>query len=230
MNKTSYLALLLMGLSLPLFGACNRTSGPTAGSSNPSASQPAVSDNEPQTVLGKTVAGAIDKARHELETGNIDLNDGPVIRVGNSHRVINASRSNLPKARITPQGDLVIADKAVAITPHQRELLLAYRQQVIDIAETGMSIGVQGADLAGKAVTGVLGSVFSGKGDEFGKRMDVEGKKLEAKARQLCTQLEPMRLRQQQLAASLPEFKPYATMTDADIDECDKHGSSVTTQ
>jgi hypothetical protein len=109
-------------------------------------------------------------------------------------------------------------------------LLLAYRQQIINVAEAGMSMGVQGADLAGKAVSEVLGSVFSGKGEDFGRRMEAEGKKLEAQGKLLCAQLEPMRATQQQLAATLPEFKPYATMTADDIDDCEKHGSTVTSR
>ena len=109
-------------------------------------------------------------------------------------------------------------------------MLLTYRQQIIDVAEAGMSMGVQGADLAGKAVSGVLGSVFSGKGEDFGKRMEAEGRKLEAQGRQLCMKLEPMRATQQRLAAALPEFKPYATMTADDIEDCRKDGSVVTSR
>ena len=42
------------------------------------------------------------------------------------------------------------------------------------------------------------------------------------KALALCKQLPSMLTTQQQLAASLPEFKPYATMTQHDIDDCGK--------
>ena len=40
----------------------------------------------------------------------------------------------------------------------------------------------------------------------------------------LCKQLPGMLASQQALAASLPAFKPYARMTQADIDDCGKHG------
>ena len=179
--------------------------------------------------LAGMVGAAMDKARAEMEKKNISIGGkGMYINV-NGH-AINAPDDKAPRAEITPQGDLLIEGKAVAVTPKQRALLLTYRQQIIDVAEAGMSMGVQGADLAGKAVSEVLGSVFSGKGDDFGKRMEAEGRKLEAQGRQLCMQLEPMRATQQRLAATLPVFKPYATMTESDIEDCRKHGSSVTSR
>lgn len=227
MNMTRIpLALLLsVPLCLPLLGGCNPASQSSA--TQPTA-QPAGSAAQPQTALGRMVDSKIRLARQELEKSNIDINGGPVIRAG--QHTVNLKKTNLPKAQITPQGDLLIQDKAVAVTPEQRALLLAYRRQVIGIAETGMAIGVQGAELAGKAMTEVLGSVFSGKGDQFGQRMDAEGKKIEAQARQLCVQLEPMRATQQQLAASLPAFRPYATMSQSDIDDCMKDGAAVTSR
>jgi hypothetical protein len=47
---------------------------------------------------------------------------------------------------------------------------------------------------------------------------------------QICRQLPAMRDTQQQLAASLPAFKPYATLDQADIDDCMKgHGGASVT-
>jgi len=77
-----------------------------------------------------------------------------------------------------------------------------------------------GAELAGKAVGESLGALFSGDADAIGKRVEAEADKLKAQARLLCRQLPPMLATQQQLAASLPQFKPYATMTQDDVDDC----------
>jgi hypothetical protein len=54
--------------------------------------------------------------------------------------------------------------------------------------------------------------------------MEAEGKKIEAQAVKLCAYLPPMLASQQALASSLPAFKPYATMTQADINDCGKKG------
>ena len=227
MNTTRLAPLLLASFALPLLGACNPASQPAA--TTQPAARSTTTPAQPQTALGRMVDNGVRSARIELEKSNIDIDGHVSIRVGDDHHAVERN-PNLPSAQITPQGDLLIEGKAVAVTAQQRALLLTYRQQIIDVAEAGMSMGVQGADLAGKAVSEVLGSVFSGKGEDFGKRMEAEGKKLEAQGKQLCAQLEPMRATQQQLAGSLPEFKPYATMTADDIDDCSKHGASVTSR
>jgi hypothetical protein len=225
--RASLAPLLFASLALPLLGACNQASQPAA--TPPPAAQSTATTAQPQTALGRMVDNGVREARAELEKGNIDIDGHVSIRVGADHHAVERN-PNLPRAQVTPQGDLLIEGKAVAVTPEQRALLLTYRQQIIEVAAAGMSMGVQGADLAGKAVSEVLGSVFSGKGEDFGKRMEAEGRKLEAQGRQLCMKLEPMRATQQRLAAALPEFKPYATMTADDIEDCRKDGSTVTSR
>ena len=106
---------------------------------------------------------------------------------------------------------------------------MTYRSQVIGIAEAGMAIGAQGAGLAGDALGGVVGAIFGGEeggGKALEQRMEAQGKKLEAEAMKLCAFLPAMLSSQQALAASLPAFKPYANMTQADIDDCGKDGKN----
>lgn len=184
----------------------------------------------PDTMLGKTVASAIDKARVELEHGNIDLDKGVNVDVGDHgrhFRIGGNGHEGRPKAEITPQGDLLVDGKPVDVTPPQRALLLQYRQQIIGVAEAGMAIGVKGADLAGKALSETFSGLLHGNADAAGKRIEAEGEKLKADARQICTQLPGMLQTQQQLAASLPAFKPYATMTQENIDDCMKEDRGV---
>ena len=49
--------------------------------------------------------------------------------------------------------------------------------------------------------------------------------KIEAQAKALYGQLPLLMASQEKLAASLPEFKPYASMTAEDIDDC--HSESI---
>lgn len=196
----------------------------------PAASAPAAqagTGGAPQTMLGKTVASAIDKARAELENGNIDLSNGVNVDVGDHgrhFRIGGSGHDGRPKAEITPQGDLLVEGKQVDVSPAQRALLLQYRQQIIGVAEAGMAIGVKGADLAGKALAETFSGLMHGDANAAGKRIEAEGEKLKADARQICTQLPGLLQTQQQLSASLPAFKPYATMTQEDIDDCGKDG------
>ncbi|HEY1139668.1 MAG TPA: DUF2884 family protein, partial [Lysobacter sp.] len=171
------------------------------------------------------------KAREKLATENISLNGGVHINSGDHHGVSVFSddeNDKRPKAEITPKGDLLIDGKTVAITAQQRAMLLEYRAHIIGVAESGMEIGVQGADLAAKAMGEAFKGIFSGKSDkDIEKSVDAQAEGIKQAAAKLCGRLPAMMASQQQLAASLPEFKPYATMTQEDIDECmkenDKH-------
>ena len=164
---------------------------------------PADAGTEPTTMLGKAVKEATDEAREELATENINL-----------------SATGHPDAEITPAGDLLIAGKAVAVNTGQRALLLEYRKHVNLIAEAGIGIGLEGADLAGKAVTEALKGVFTGNPDQVEQKIEAEAEGIKQSVQTLCDRLPALKAAQDTLAASLPEFKPYAEMDQNDIDEC----------
>ena len=229
--NTSLRIVPLALLVLPLLGACQRQEQrATTGAAAPSASSTAAA--APETMLGKTVDSALRKARDELETGNIDISRGVDIQTGKEgHRISIGASHGDGQAEITPAGDLLLEGKRADISPAQRALLLQYRQQIIKVAEAGMAVGVKGADLAGKAMIETFSGLMHGNADEAGKRIEAEGHRLEAEAQQICTMLPGMLQTQQQLAASLPAFKPYATMTQHDIEDCGKHaGAAVTSR
>ena len=202
--------------SMPLL-ACSQPPAPPAAPAP--AAPPSASANAPTSMIGRQVEQAIIEARKQLATQNISISDGIDININGSkvHRLEGA-----PKAAISPQGDLLIDGKAVAVTPAQRAELLRYRGHVVAIAEAGMGIGVQAADLASKAVGEALGAIFSGNEKGVEARIEAEAGKIEAHAMKICAQLPPLLATQQRLAVSLPAFKPYATMTQADIDDCGK--------
>ncbi|MBN8262816.1 MAG: hypothetical protein J0L59_10865, partial [Xanthomonadales bacterium] len=185
---------------------------------------PVASATGPESFIGRQVGKALDEARKELATKNISISDGIDININGRH--IHQEGGSLPKAEITPQGDLLVEGKAVEIDAAQRRQLLDYRAQVIGIAEAGIAIGGKGADIAGEALGGVVGVIFGGKEGEkaFEQRMEAKGKEIEAEAMKLCTRLPALLAGQQALAASLPAFKPYARMTQDDIDDCGKQG------
>ncbi|KGM57277.1 hypothetical protein N799_10630 [Lysobacter arseniciresistens ZS79] len=177
-----------------------------------------------QTALGRTVENALEEARAEMATGNLGIGGELDIHVGGTRISRDAPRdadgNPLPKAEISPDGDLLIGGEAVAVTPEQRALLLDYRGHVVELVETGMALGVKGADLGMQAAGEALKSVITGGTADFEQRIEAEAAKIEAEAMKLCDGLPAMLETQQQLAASLPEFRPYATMEAKDIDEC----------
>ncbi|TPG10225.1 hypothetical protein EAH75_05485 [Rhodanobacter glycinis] len=212
----SVLALVLL---LPL-AAC--------GQSKQADSQPGASDNMAQAIKDageKTspsgISGEIHKAmqdaKQELATKNIEVNS---VHINDNHHNDKDSR---PKAEITPQGDLLIAGKKVAATPAQQTLLMDYRQQIVGIAETGMDIGAQGADLGLNAAKEGVWGALTGKSDkDIEAAIKPQTDKIEAAAARLCLRMPDLLSTQQKLAAAMPEFRPYATMQQKDVDDCGK--------
>lgn len=203
------LHLLALAVLLPL-AACGRDSAPASG---------AAPDDE--GFIARTTRKALEEARKDIAEGNVrvggGVNDGGLVINGAR---IGASDGRLPRAEISPQGDLLVDGKPVPVDEAQRKLLLEHRANVIAVAEAGIAIGMQGARLGSQAASGALASVFSGKSDEFEKKMEAEGAKIEAEALKLCDRLSPLLSSQQALAAALPAFQPYATLEQSDIDDC----------
>lgn len=222
MNRIRTLACTAVLASL---AACqgNAPSPPTA-SKSPAPAQ------EPESALGRVVNKEIRKAREKLATENISIKNG--VRFNGKGGVnidTNDRDDNRPDAEITPKGDLLIEGKAVAINAQQRALLLEHRAQIIGIAESGMDIGVQGADLAAKAMGEAFKGIFSGKSEqEIEKSVEAEAAGIKQAAAKLCERLPGLLASQQKLATTLPEFEPYATMTQEDIDDCMKDAKDDT--
>jgi len=220
MNRTRIFACTALLASL---AACQGNAPSSASKTSPTATAPAT---QPTSALGRMVEGELREAREKLAHENITL--GSVHIRSGEHGGVSVmsdddSKDNGPKGEITPQGDLLIDGKVVAINAEQRAMLLEYRTHVIALAETGMDIGVQGADLATKAMGEAFKGIFSGKSEkDIEKTVEAEADKIKLSAAKLCERLPAMLASQQKLATSVPEFKPYATMTQEDIDDCMK--------
>lgn len=152
-----------------------------------------------------TIARTISQAARRIDSENITIrSDNGVSR----------------KAEITPSGDLLIDGKAVTINESQRRLLLDYRARVSDIAQAGAAVGAAGAELAGKAVTEAIGSIFSGNPNDVGKRVESQAQGIKDAARRLCDRVPALREAQRKVAAAIPEFAPFADMKQGDAEKC----------
>lgn len=139
MNRFHPIALALV---LPL-AACGRNDPPpppapppAPAAADPGASPPVVG------MVGRRIQDALDAASAKLATANIPVG----ARIHEGVRV-DDSGTALPKAEITPQGDLLVEGKAVPVDAAQRQLLLDHRANLVAIAQAGIAIGAQGADL-----------------------------------------------------------------------------------
>lgn len=228
MNTAPRFALLACLAIAPALAACTANSPPA------SAPDTTVAAEQPRTALGRTVARALDEARQKMATENVSVSGDMDIQVGsarvNRSKPRDAAGNPLPRAEISPQGDLLVDGTAVAVTPAQRQMLLDYRGHILDVAGVGMTLGAKGADLGMQAAGGAIKGIFTGQMDEFEKRIEAEAAVIEAEALKLCDRLPALLASQQALAASLPEFRPYATMTQDDIDDCGKETGTRTAQ
>lgn len=170
--------------------------------------------------IATEVRKGIDQAKQELQTR--DINVGSVHFHGKGWYDDDDS-NGLPKAVITPRGTLVIAGKPVDATPGQHALLLDYRRQLIGIDEAGMDIGASGADIGVTAAKQAILGAFSGKSDkEIEASIRPQTDQIQAAALRLCRRLPGLLASQRKLAAAMPAFQPYATMTQKDVDDCGK--------
>jgi hypothetical protein len=185
-----------------------------------------------QATVHDEVASDLDQARREVRTEmaqerakldreNLSL-DG--LHFGKDDTREAAKRKSTPKGEITPRGDLLVDGKAVAVDAAQRRQLLDYRAQVIGIAKTGIDAGERAAMLAIDATdVSMFRLIVGGLTGSLERRVEASVKRdIEPAVLQLCHQLPQVRDSQQALAASLAEFRPYATLDDADIADCER--------
>ena len=158
------------------------------------------------------------RAKRELDTENLRIDNS--LRFGDE----KSRKAKLPAAEITPQGDFLIEGKQQRIDAGQRRQLLVYRGQVIDVAKAGIDIGQRSAEAALDAVGNGswLGLVFGEMTGSLERRVERTVKQqIEPQVRSLCRQIPALRNSQQQLAASLPQFRPYATLEADDVAACE---------
>jgi hypothetical protein len=211
---------LALALLLPLTGCSRSGSDDSKGEGGVVQAMTEVQKQTSPSIISAEIHKGIERAKQELATKDIGVDD---IHVGNSGHHRNGSR---PRAVITPQGELVIAGKTVQATPEQHAMLLDYRGQIIGIAEAGMDIGAEGASLGTHAASEAIWGALTGKSDkQIEAAIKPQTEQIQAAALRLCQRMPALLSSQQKLAAAMPEFRPYATMTQQDVDDCGREAT-----
>lgn len=167
----------------------------------------------------KEVRDDLAKARAELETENLEVGDN--LHFGTSGR--HKPAGNLPKAEISRSGDFLIDGKAQTLDAAQRRELLAYRSLIIDIAKAGIDLGERAAQAALDSVDrGMFSLLVGAMTGSLERRVEKQTREtVQPLALQLCRRLPEVRASQQRLAASVPKFRPYATLEASDAENCE---------
>ena len=169
----------------------------------------------------KEVRVDLAKAKRELDTENLRVDNSLQFGSDKAKR----AKKDLPQAEITPRGDFLIEGKTQAIDAGQRRQLLAYRGQVIGIAKTGIDIGQRSAEAALDAIGNGswVGLMFGAMTGSLERRVEtLVEQQVKPGVLSICRQLPAVRNSQQRLAASLPQFRPYATLEADDVAGCEK--------
>lgn len=177
------------------------------------------------------VANDLDEARQEvrsemaqerakLDGGNLSL-DG--LHFGKDDKREREHRKHQPKGEITPNGDLLVGGKAVPVDAGQRRQLLDYRAQVIGIAKAGIDAGEHAAMLAIELTNvSMFRLIVGGLTGSLERRVEASVQRdIQPAVLQICRQLPQLRDSQQTLAANVPEFRPYATLDEGDVEDCE---------
>lgn len=213
MNASKPVAIALLTLLLPL--------GAQAAGSAPSETRAEI--KREMADARQEVRAEMAKARAELGSENLSLDKG--LRFGKDGKRKSANEdAPLPAAQITPKGDFLVDGKAVAINPLQRQQLLDYRGQVIELGRIGIDGGEQAAMAALDATdVSLFRLIVGGLSGSLERRVEASVKQhVEPLVRQICRRLPQVLESQQKLATSLPQFQPYATLERDDIDECER--------
>lgn len=137
--------------------------------------------------------------------------NGAIVLKGN--RVV-LSPENQPKASIDSSGSLTIDDKTVSVTPAQQALLMAYYMNVVDVHNTGIKM----AKVGGKVALQAMAHAASTSHEDKAKDATQE---LVDMSLGICKDTAGIKTVQDQLAAQLPAFKPYAgIVSSASVDSC----------
>lgn len=213
MKTTAFPFTLLLALALPLAAQA----APPGGDIGKEVSQ----DLADARVEVRTEMA---KAREELRTGNLELDHSLRFTGKDARRKAGNGHGNLPPAAITPQGDLLVDGAAVEIDATQRRQLLAYREQVVAIALSGIDAGERSAEVALDMVDGSwVGLLFSAMTGRLERRVErIVKEQVQPAVLAICARLPEVMASQQRLASSLPAFQPYANLEQADIDNCER--------
>ncbi|AFC85537.1 DUF2884 family protein [Frateuria aurantia] len=163
-------------------------------------------------------------------TGDDSLNDGHVhIHGGLSmiHGRVVLKAKGQPDASISRQGEFSIDDRPVSLSPEQQAQFQRYYAQTEAVVHQSIDVAKAGAGAGLGISAGVMHNLLEGKTDDASMQATVHEHLtgLSHSVDAICNLLAAQQTLQDQLATQVAAFRPYASITDAQIQEC-HHGAS----
>ena len=145
-----------------------------------------------------------------FDFGAITLKNGNVVIKVKGH----------DKARVGSDGKLSIGGNEVAVSPPAQAALARYNADAVVFTEQAKNLGLDSADFALHTIGQVFKGIFDGSADQAGKEADQGSQVIEARARLLCRRMDEWRQAQDAAAAAVPEFRPYAVISQDQARNC----------
>lgn len=162
-------------------------------------------------LLAATMAASL-TACHAPQTA-IATGNGAILLYGDT---ITLRVIDTPKATISADGAFAIDGKTVTVTPAERSLLVNYNRNVRNVHEAGLAMGKTGFKMTTKAIENKL----SATPDLADKA--AEASNLKTLSLGICKAEVAIKVAQDQLAAQMAAFKPYAAIiSTSDVKSCD---------
>jgi hypothetical protein len=122
-------------------------------------------------------------------------------------------------AVVTIDGELRLDGKPLTVNASQQALLRQYHAAVLQLRADGAAVGSAGIKVASKAIGGAIRGVLGGDPDQIEAGVEAEAERIEASVAILCDQLNDVHVTGNQVAATLPQFDPYASI---ELGDCRK--------
>lgn len=168
-------------------------------------------------MIGLAAALTFSAAGCSVETDS-DISDARLRSVDAQHVAVR--RHNGPEAVVSATGEISIDGRPMALNQAQKDLATRYFAGARTVREDGFATGMAGASTALTAISSVVTGLASGEPDKIGPAVDAKATQVQMQAEKLCRDLGDLAATQNALAASLPEFKPYALIQTKELDEC----------
>lgn len=126
----------------------------------------------------------------------------------------------LAAAVVSASGELNIGGKAVRLDSAQTQIAMRYFASAMALRDDAVKTGAAGASTAATAIASVAEGLASGHPDSIDAKVDASAAKVEAAADRVCLDVRALRKAQDDLAASVPQFKPYATIDARQASDC----------
>lgn len=150
-------------------------------------------------------------------TADTSMMDGGITLKDN---IVTLHVDGAPDALIDSNGALQIGGQIAPITPTQRGLLMLYFQNVADVHQTGTDMGKIGANIGTKELKDSLDGKSKAEKD---RDAEAGADQLKSLAQKMCHDEANIKNVQDQLAAQLPAFKPYASIVSSEhVNNCEK--------